>query len=223
MGGIYKTTDAGGKHGSALILYHLLSIRRMEAAGRLEYIMILCPEVCSFQPLREIGLLIKGLMSFPGTRRGLHGNHLPMWAMKSLVVLAFTDGNNGLMSWGDYNPASWWRTTDGGHSWNTILFDSTCWQPLAIKGTQTYFAMTPAGAIFRTDNGGDTWDSLYTFPPQNCPQNYSTEGVGVGPSQSSSCIRGTLDEPLCGGGYGVLSFNGSGSFVEIPFKSVNAY
>jgi Secretion system C-terminal sorting domain len=100
---------------------------------------------------------------------------------------AFADGNNGLLSWGDYWPASWWRTTDGGHSWNALSFDTACWQPLAIPGTKTYFAVSSPGSVFRTDDAGDTWSLIYSFPPQVRIQDWPDSG------QTGSCIRGNLD------------------------------
>ncbi len=100
---------------------------------------------------------------------------------------AFADGNNGLLSWGDYWPAPWWRTTDGGHSWNALSFDTACWQPLAIARTKTYFAVSSPGNVFRTDNAGDTWSLIYSFPPQiRMPD-------GPDSGQTGSCIRGNLD------------------------------
>jgi len=77
---------------------------------------------------------------------------------------AFADSNNGLMSWYGVQRQSWWRTTDGGHSWNAIAFDSVSWQPLAIPGTTTYFANTENGVILRTDDAGDNWRILWSMP-----------------------------------------------------------
>jgi photosystem II stability/assembly factor-like uncharacterized protein len=112
---------------------------------------------------------------------------------------AFSDGDVGLMSWYDH-PAdgSWWQTKDGGHTWSSILFDSMCYQPLAIPGTQTYFANTVWGVIMRTDDAGATWKHLFSFGPQ-----YRLDG-GEDVSTSSGCIRGTLDSlfvMMCSGCY----------------------
>ncbi len=114
---------------------------------------------------------------------------------------AFVNGDSGLLSWNDYfnSDGDWWRTTDGGHNWNAIPgIDSNCWQPLAIQGTNTYFVNSWWGSILRTDDAGDTWTLLYSFPPQNRIFN------GEDNLPSSSCIRGTLDSlfvMVCSGCY----------------------
>ena len=101
---------------------------------------------------------------------------------------AFANGDTGLITWDDgWLDGSWCRTTDGGHNWLPLPFDSNCWQPLAIPGTSTYFANTWWGTILRTDDAGITWDSIYSFGPQ--PTLYNGEDNWYG----SSCIRGTLD------------------------------
>jgi photosystem II stability/assembly factor-like uncharacterized protein len=49
---------------------------------------------------------------------------------------AFDNDDTGLVAWYGYpNGGTWWRTTDGGHSWSQIPFSVACWQPLAIPGT----------------------------------------------------------------------------------------
>jgi photosystem II stability/assembly factor-like uncharacterized protein len=101
---------------------------------------------------------------------------------------AFSDGDNGLMAYGDdYSDYFWWRTTDGGHSWNSLPFDTQCWQPLAIQGTSTYFANTLWGNILRTDDAGDTWKTVHAFSSENLTGSWAFQCT------SSSCIRGTLD------------------------------
>ncbi len=101
---------------------------------------------------------------------------------------AFADDDTGLLAWYDYfQDYPWFRTTDGGHSWNSIGHDSTSYQPLAIPGTKTYFANTVWGTIIRTDDAGDTWRVIYSFPPQYRLKN------GEDGYTSSGCIRGTLD------------------------------
>jgi len=99
---------------------------------------------------------------------------------------AFTDGNNGLMTWDGVQQGTFWRTTDGGHSWNAIAFDSTSWQPLAIPNTNTYFVNTYSGVVFRTDDAGDNWDALWNLP-MPLIGSFSERNV------SSGSIAGTLN------------------------------
>jgi hypothetical protein len=121
---------------------------------------------------------------------------------------AFADDDTGLLAWFDYpSDGSWYRTTDGGHTWNIIGFHSSCYQPLAIPGTQTYFAFDAlgetfsdslGGRVFRTDDAGESWNAIYTFPPQYRLYN------GTDIVTTSGCIRGTFDSlyvMLCSGCY----------------------
>ncbi len=75
---------------------------------------------------------------------------------------------------------SWFRTHDGGLSWAPLDIDSPTWQPLAITGTQTYFAFTEWGNVLRTDN---TWNSSRVVSTIQPPPNWKTYF-------SSDCIRG---------------------------------
>ncbi len=70
------------------------------------------------------------------------------------IECGFYDGNVFLMI----------RTTDAGHTWNTVTCDSDCSQPLALSGTSTYFLFTILGTVMRSDDAGMTWRYLYTFP-----------------------------------------------------------
>ena len=117
---------------------------------------------------------------------------------------AFFDGNLGILagqSGGAFPPQGtlWFRTEDGGHTWNNLPYDSECWQPLAIPNTKTSFAISDySGTVMRTDDAWDTWRIIYSFPPQNC---LTADDDNV---TSSSCIRGTLDSlyvVLCSGCY----------------------
>ena len=106
---------------------------------------------------------------------------------------AFANGDTGLESgasdgYFDYTP--WLRTTDGGHTWENLPFDSTCYQPLAIPGTSTYFAMTALGTAMRSDDNGMTWRNLYSFSYDNIPGNpYNFPDNWF----SSSCIMGDVN------------------------------
>ncbi len=90
------------------------------------------------------------------------------------------------------------RTTDGGKTWRVLTFDSEVFQPLAIQGTETYFAFAdgvipyatyrdsgPWSTIIRTDDSWNTWKTLDTFYYSN----YEYRNFPL----TSSCIRGTLN------------------------------
>ncbi len=99
---------------------------------------------------------------------------------------AFADANLGVISaWSD-DGIPWYATSDGGHTWNYLPIDSTCWQPLAIQGTNTFFALTEYGAnLLRTDDGWNTWQSTHTFP-ENAVY-YADDSL-----RSPGCVRGDL-------------------------------
>ena len=99
---------------------------------------------------------------------------------------AFSNDNNGVLASCDGCGVLWQRTIDGGKTWNALSMDSAVWQPLAISGTQTYFANTEFGHILRTDDSWNTWKVIYTFswPP--------TIPLHTGETSGSSCIRGDM-------------------------------
>jgi len=107
---------------------------------------------------------------------------------------SISTGNYGLAGYSFLNDDSglvagyiWWRTTDGGITWNPLALDSLALQPLAIPGTQTYFMNTMYGKVLRSDDGGDTWKLLSTFPPQP----YLAQGNSY--VSSDGYIRGDLN------------------------------
>ncbi len=108
---------------------------------------------------------------------------------------AFNNEDTGLVAWYGYpQDGTWWRTMDGGHSWSQIPFSIACWQPLPIPGTSTYFVLTTETTttffdeIWRTDDAGNTWYKIYTFPPCLYPIYNNVPG-----GSSSFCLRGTID------------------------------
>ncbi len=60
------------------------------------------------------------------------------------------------------------RTTDAGITWSVTNTSFSCWLPLAIMGTPTYFANGSVGSyqtnVYRSDDYGQTWRELYSFP-----------------------------------------------------------
>ena len=99
---------------------------------------------------------------------------------------AFSNDDSGILASADSWTHTWYRTANAGVTWDPITVDTVCWQPLAIPGTQTYFAITGDGAVYRTDDFWNTYRIIYQFPPQprNSIANTSTE---------TSCIRGDLN------------------------------
>jgi hypothetical protein len=105
---------------------------------------------------------------------------------------AFTSDSLGILAsqyaYGPSQPQPWLRTTDGGRSWNKVAMDSECWQPLAIRGTKTQFAITDhSGTVVRTDDLWETWKILYEFP-LTFMSALSDQGTN-----SSGCIRGDMN------------------------------
>lgn len=100
---------------------------------------------------------------------------------------SFSDANHGVASaWSD-DGIPWYSTTNGGHTWNYLSMDSSCWQPLAIQGTNTFFALTWYGAtLLRTDDGWSTWQTTHIFP-ENAVY-YADDSI-----RSPGCIRGDLN------------------------------
>ncbi|HET6402839.1 MAG TPA: hypothetical protein VFH95_15750, partial [Candidatus Kapabacteria bacterium] len=82
---------------------------------------------------------------------------------------AFNDSLDGIIS-SLFGP--WLRTSDGGKSWATCPMDSEVWQPRAIPGTKTQFAITDHnGAFLRTDNLWSSWSLVHQFPISPVIQN----------------------------------------------------
>ncbi len=105
------------------------------------------------------------------------------WAMNGF---AFNDSLHGINSCCE---GRWLRTTDGGASWSGIVMDSEIWQPLAIPGTSTQFAITDMdGTVLRTDDEWDTWKQIYQFPifmynrQQDADDDATSSGTIVGDS-----------------------------------------
>lgn len=74
----------------------------------------------------------------------------------------FADGQNGLAS---VLYDSYIRTTNGGQTWERLVFNLEAWQPLSIPNTQTYFIASELNAaLYRTDDHGSTWELIHVFP-----------------------------------------------------------
>src|SRR5204863_5536847 len=74
------------------------------------------------------------------------------------------------------------RTKDSGHTWQSTSFTAQCFQPLALKGTKTFFAISDAFAeVWKSMDAGITWGHVYSFPFSEAP---------LAQYRSSGCIRG---------------------------------
>ncbi|HYM20956.1 MAG TPA: choice-of-anchor D domain-containing protein [Candidatus Kapabacteria bacterium] len=73
----------------------------------------------------------------------------------------FTSGNDGMITSYEFNRVGTFLIThDGGSTWSRLSFGQECWQILAIKGSNTYFAACEGQGkgVNRTDDGGVTWN-----------------------------------------------------------------
>lgn len=80
--------------------------------------------------------------------------------------MSFTDSLHGLMTIFPANIGGYYSaTTDGGLTWKDLPQSAEAWQPLAIKGTHTYFVCAEgARQILRSDDDGRSWTLVHVFP-----------------------------------------------------------
>jgi len=80
--------------------------------------------------------------------------------------IAFTDSLHGLMTVFGANVGGYYfYTTDGGIIWNALTQTAEAFQPLAIKGTHTYFVCAEGfRQILRTNDDGKSWSLIHQFP-----------------------------------------------------------
>ncbi len=85
---------------------------------------------------------------------------VPFFSGASYCGFAFsTDSTYGIMTTSTLNTVPYLRTSDGGITWYPINFSQECWQPLAIKGTNTIFAACEfsGNGLNKSVDGGLTW------------------------------------------------------------------
>ena len=85
----------------------------------------------------------------------------------------FTDDLHGVVSMGPNNPPTLdncsYFTQDGGLTWQRSWDFIEAWSVYGLKNTRTFF-LAPEGAsgsnrdVMRSDDGGFSWRSVYTFP-----------------------------------------------------------
>ncbi len=81
----------------------------------------------------------------------------------NMCGIAFTDSIHGLAT--TYPTGGYSSTTDGGLTWQGLIQAVEAWQPLAIKGTRTYFICGEgARQIQRSDDDAKTWRLIHQFP-----------------------------------------------------------
>jgi len=107
---------------------------------------------------------------------------------------AFANGDTGIECGHPVFAIPIIRTTDAGHTWQTLTCDSFCYHPLAIQGTSTFFMFTPLGTFMRSDDAGLTWRNIYAFPYTNPviipPDPYGTGDIWF----AGSCIYGDVHD-----------------------------
>ena len=150
------------------------------------------------------------------------------WPTELTNGLAFNDDSLGVAATAGAGNYPWYRTTDGGKTWALLGFREECWQPLGIDGTNTFFAISDwSQTIYRTDDAGNNWKGLYTFPdnPVNFADQIPTTGCIRGDSihlfvqEGSGCYlstdQGSSWKYLCGlPSYGVADTR---FFVKYPY------
>lgn len=82
----------------------------------------------------------------------------------------FINDNIGVVSTiGTIDPSvetyPWYKTTDGGLSWNKLSIDKPVWQPLAIQESSLIYAVSYIfeSKFYRSTDAGETWDTLVDF------------------------------------------------------------
>jgi len=161
--GIYKTTDAGeswvsfgglmGLGGNGIISVYYDSVSRgLFVSG--------CNSLGAF------------LYSFDGGITWIIGQSSGAgWCGKGF---SFSSDSLGIECNGYQN---WLKTTDAGNTWRELpIKDFNALQPLAMPGTNTFFAIqTWDATIYRTDDAGNNWVPISSIPFDTL---------------SSGCIRG---------------------------------
>ncbi|NOZ46249.1 MAG: T9SS type A sorting domain-containing protein [Chlorobi bacterium] len=88
---------------------------------------------------------------------------------KVFTSVFFLDENNGWVSSGTANGQNIViKTTNGGDTWNTVVIDATTeryYNDIQFVDTNTGFAISSSGYVFRTTDGGENWEqSPYVWP-----------------------------------------------------------
>lgn len=177
VSGILKTTDGGAS-------WNFLTMVPAEVRG-LYYDKQNSKLFASSGGVDDIG-------GFPGPGAWVSGDHGATWNRINIPTFPSLDSEcyyTGFASWngtdivlateGAPNPCTnagfppqnpfWLVSHDGGATWKIALMSLSCWQPVALDGTQTFYAECE-GYLYRSDDNGRTFRSI---PP---PNNYSDSG-----------------------------------------------
>ncbi len=122
--------------------------------------------------------------SFSDSLTGIMGGDYNNW------VLQVKDGGQAYTSVPAY-------TTDGGLTWRLSDSVFTCFHPLAIKGTKTFFVLTDSNRVLRSDDGGNSWNGIYQF------QTVDYDSSFVDYSGTTEQLFGNIQNMYAQTGYGV--------------------
>ena len=86
-----------------------------------------------------------------------------------------------------------WKSTDGGETWNEANdtnINTKCIADLAVQvgNPNVIYAASPAGGLYKTNNGGSNWSLLSTLPATN------VHSVAVHPTNSMVIYAGTFNQ-----------------------------
>jgi hypothetical protein len=104
---------------------------------------------------------------------------------------AFSDDQHGVVTQVSTSPEYFiGSTSDGGLTWNRFPHSYEIWQPAVIKGSQNYFACQDAwGVVFRSTNGGLSWDSIHFFDGEALSGTVRTDECGSVYVQTANVIN----------------------------------
>jgi len=99
---------------------------------------------------------------------GISWEEMPFGSTYSLTDMSFVDENHGWLI--NYEAKEILRTSNGGNSWtssqlgSTIIYQPTC---IFFIDHNEGFACTDDGLLYKTTDGGDSWQVIYGFAITN--------------------------------------------------------